>query len=62
MSEDPDKMENWTPFLVVAAFAVVLIYILSTIDLGQLEQAAGMAVVGIVVVMAYERFIGWGSR
>ncbi len=61
MSEDPDQLEGWTPFLIVTAFALVLIYILSAVDLERFEQAAGMAVVAIVVVMAYERFIGWGS-
>ena len=61
MSEDPDTLEEWTPFLIVVAFALVLIYVLSSMELGQFEQAAGMAIIGIVVVMAYERFIGWGS-
>lgn len=60
MARDTDHSTGWAPFMIVTAIALVLVYVVSTLDIGQVEAAAGMAIIGIVVVVAYERFIGWG--
>lgn len=60
MTRKTDSTDGWSPFLIVAAIALLLVYVVSTLEMGQVEQAAGMAIIGIVVVVAYERYIGWG--
>lgn len=52
--------EGWRRFLLIAAAGLVAIYLVSRLDLGQLQSTAVMAIIAIVVVVAYERFVGWG--
>jgi len=52
--------EGWRPFLLIAAVGLVAIYLVSRLDLGQIEATAVMAIIAIVVVVGYERFVGWG--
>ncbi|MFB6109702.1 MAG: hypothetical protein ABEJ60_02355 [Halodesulfurarchaeum sp.] len=51
---------GWIPFLVVAALGVIGIYLVSISALDTLPRTTAMAAIAIVVVAAYERFIGWG--
>ena len=52
--------ESWRPFLLLAAAGLVAIYFVSRLDLGQIQATAVMAIIAIVVVVGYERFVGWG--
>jgi tetrahydromethanopterin S-methyltransferase subunit E len=52
--------EGWRRFLLIAVAGLVAIYLVSRLDLGQIQSAAVMAIIAIVVVVAYERFVGWG--
>lgn len=54
------REDGWKPFLLVAAGGVIGIYIASTMDLGTIPKTAVMAILGIIVVAAYEYYIGWG--
>lgn len=52
--------EGWKPFMIIAMTGLVVIYVVSTLSLERMPEAAVMAITGIVVVFAYEYFIGWG--
>jgi hypothetical protein len=54
------RQDGWKPFLLVAALGVIGIYVASTMDLGSIPKTATMAIIGIIVVAAYEHYIGWG--
>ncbi|MFW5965277.1 MAG: hypothetical protein ACOCY6_01525 [Halodesulfurarchaeum sp.] len=54
------RKDNWLRFLLVAALGLLGIYYTSTLGINTIHQTAAMAIVGIVVVVAYEYFIGWG--
>lgn len=54
------RQDGWKPFLLVAVLGVIGIYIASTMDLGSIPKTATMAIIGIIVVAAYEHYIGWG--
>lgn len=60
MASKLTRGDGWMPFLLVAAGGAVAIYIASTMDISTIPQTATMAIIGIIVVAAYEHFIGWG--
>lgn len=60
MGLKPAKRDGWPQFLVVAVAGAGVIYIASTLSMDPIPKTAAMAIVGIVVVVAYEYFIGWG--
>jgi uncharacterized membrane-anchored protein len=51
---------QWRAFLVVAVAGALGIFLVSRLGLGTIQQTAVMAIIGILVVAAYEYFIGWG--
>ena len=60
MSASDSWRDGWAPFLVVAALGLLGIYLASISTLSTLQRTAAMAIIAIVVVGAYERFVGWG--
>jgi putative N-acetylmannosamine-6-phosphate epimerase len=54
------REDGWKPFLLVAAGGAIGIYIASTMDISTMPKTATMAIIGIIVVVAYEHYIGWG--
>ncbi len=60
MKVNGPQREGWVPFMIVALAGLIVIYAVSTLSLGQMPEAAVMAITAILVVAAYEYFIGWG--
>ncbi len=60
MARTRPRQDGWKPFLIVAVTGSLGIYIASTLEIGTMQKTAAMAIIGIVVVAAYEHFIGWG--
>lgn len=54
------KRDGWLPFLLIAAAGAAGIYVASTLQVETFTKTAAMAIIGIIVVAAYEYFIGWG--
>lgn len=54
------KRDGWGPFLLIAAAGAAGIYVASTLQADTIAKTAAMAIIGIIVVAAYEYFIGWG--
>ncbi|MBS3761044.1 hypothetical protein [Halodesulfurarchaeum sp.] len=54
------KRDGWRPFLLIAAAGAAGIYVASTLQIDTITKTAAMAIIGIVVVVAYEYFVGWG--
>ena len=52
--------QRWRPFFLVALAGAVGIYLVSRLGLETFQQTAAMAIIGILVVAAYEYFVGWG--
>ncbi|MDZ7849533.1 MAG: hypothetical protein U5K70_01520 [Halodesulfurarchaeum sp.] len=60
MARKVAKRDGWKPFLVIAAAGAAGIYVASTLSIDTITKTAAMAIIGIVVVAAYEYFVGWG--
>jgi len=59
----PSKLtdqDGWTPFLIVALVGLIGMFLVPRLGLDMIPEVATMAIIVIVVVVAYERFIGWG--
>ncbi|MFP4530083.1 MAG: hypothetical protein ACLFNC_02200 [Halodesulfurarchaeum sp.] len=54
------KRDGWKPFLLIAAAGTAGIYVASSLQIDTITKTAAMAIIGIVVVVAYEYFVGWG--
>ncbi|MFB6086549.1 MAG: hypothetical protein ABEJ84_07055 [Halodesulfurarchaeum sp.] len=60
MARKGTSQDGWTAFFLVAVGGAVGIYVASTLPMDTIPKTAAMAIIGIVVVAAYEYFIGWG--